>query len=162
MKRTTIGTIALAGLFASSAVALAQSAKGLVGTWKNAANVQVGADGKRTDTFGPHGTGMAIFGADGHFVIVNIDPDTPKVAANSRVKGTPAENKAMVEGGIGLYGTYTVANKVITFKVDGSTYPNWTGTDQKRDVVKFAKDEFTWGLTSSMGSKGEVTWKRIK
>ena len=31
-----------------------------------------------------------------------------------------------------------VANKQISFKVDGSTYPNWTGTEQKRDVSKYS------------------------
>jgi hypothetical protein len=160
MKTPLIAVAAFACALAP-VIAQAQTAKDLVGTWKNTRNTST-MDGKTTDVFGSHGTGMAVFTADGHFVIVNLNPDTPKFAAKARDKGTADENKAAVAGGIGLYGTYTVANKQIDFKIDGSTYPNWTGTDQKRDVVKYSKNEFTWGLTNSLGGKGEVTWQRIK
>jgi hypothetical protein len=105
---------------------------------------------------------MAIFEASGRFVIVNINPETPKFASNNRAQGTAEENKAAMLGGIGLFGTYTVANKVVNFKVEGSTYPNWTGTDQKRDVISFSPDEFKWTVAASIGGTGEVTWRRVK
>lgn len=162
MKTSAIAAIALAFAVAAPCTAMAQTAKDLVGTWKNTKNVSTSADGKTTQVFGPKGSGLAIFTADGHFVIVNINPETPKFAAKMRDKGTADENKAAVAGGIGLFGTYKVANKQISMKVDGSTYPNWTGTDQKRDVLKLTADEFTWGLTTSIGGKGEVTWTRVK
>src|SRR5437868_1672807 len=138
MKNSALIAGAVAVLFAAGPAA-AQNTKDLVGTWKNTANVQVAADGKRTPTFGPNGTGMAIFGADGRFVIVNVNPDTPKFAGNARNKGTADENKAAVAGGIGLYGTYKISGKELVMKVDGSTYPNWTGTEQKRDIKKLDK-----------------------
>ncbi len=76
-------------------------------------------------------------------------------------QGTPAENKAAMERGIALFGTYG-PDKGITMKVEGSTYPNWTGTDQKRAVVSFTGDELKWTLPASIGETAEVTWKRIK
>lgn len=142
--------------------AVAQTAKELAGTWTMAGNINITADGKKTEVFGSHGTGLAIFGSNGRFAVVNINPDTPKFAANSRAKGTPEENKAAMLGGIGLYGTYSVVNKEISMKVEGSTYPNWTGTDQKRTVKSWAKDQFTWSLPASIGGTAEVTWKRLK
>jgi hypothetical protein len=142
--------------------AAAQSAKDFVGTWKMVKNTVTSPDGKKSDAFGMKGTGMGTFTSDGRFVIVNVNPDTPKFAAKARDKGTADENKAAVNGGIGLYGTYKVANKEITMHVDGSTYPNWSGTDQKRDLVKYTPNEFTWALASSLGGKAEVTWQRIK
>ncbi len=162
MKTSAIASAAVAFALAAPCLAMAQAAKDLVGTWKNAKNTSMSADGKTVDVFGPHGTGLAMFSADGHFVIVNLNPDTPKFAAKTRDKGTADENKAAVLGGIGFYGTYTVANKQITFKVDGSTFPNWTGTEQKRDIAKYAANEFTWSLTNSLGNKGEVTWVKVK
>jgi hypothetical protein len=48
------------------------------------------------------------------------------------MQGTAEENKAMVQGGIAYFGTYSVVDKVIVEKVEGSTWPNWTGTEQKR------------------------------
>ena len=162
MKRSTIAAVVTGAALAAPSMVVAQTAKDLVGTWRNTANVTVAADGKRTNQFGANGTGMAIFGADGRFVVVNINPDTPKFASNSRTGGTADENKAGMAGGIGLFGTYTVANKAVTMNVDGSTYPNWTKTAQKRDIVKFGPNEFTWALATSTGGKGEVTWTRIK
>jgi hypothetical protein len=142
--------------------AMAQTAKDLAGTWTNVANMNIRQDGSRVDVFGPKGTGLAIFDSNGRFAIVNINPETPKFASNNRAQGTPEENKAAVLGGIALYGTYSVADKVINFKVEGSTYPNWTGTEQKRNVSAYTADQFTWSLPASIGGTAEVTWKRLK
>ena len=162
MKRSAIAAVVTGIAFAGPSAGVAQTAKDLVGTWRNTSNVTIAADGKRTNQFGANGNGMAIFAADGRFVLVNINPDTPKFASNSRSAGTADENKAAVAGGIGLFGTYSVADKAVTMKVEGSTYPNWTKTDQKRDIVKLGPNEFTWGLANSTGGKGEVTWTRVK
>ena len=162
MKRSTIAAVVVGVAFAGPSVGVAQTAKDLTGTWRNTGNVTVAADGKRTNQFGSNGSGMAIFGADGRFVIVNINPDTPKFASNSRIAGTADENKAGMAGGIGLFGTYTVADKAVTMNIEGSTYPNWTKTVQKRDIVRFGPNEFAWGLATSTGGKGEVTWTPVK
>jgi hypothetical protein len=53
-----------------------------------------------------------------------------------------------LDSGAPLYGAYTVADKVITFKVEGSTYPNWTGTEQKRNLSAFTPDQLTWSLAA--------------
>jgi hypothetical protein len=158
-------TLTAAALIIGAAVpgpAMAQTAKDLVGTWTNVSNINIRPDGSRVDVFGPKGTGLAIFDGSGRFAIVNINPDTPKFASNNRAQGTADENKAAVLGGIALYGSYTVADKIISFKVEGSTYPNWTGTEQKRNVSAFTPDQFTWSLPASIGGTAEVTWKRIK
>jgi len=145
-----------------SELAAAQTANDLVGTWQHVANVNISADGKRTDTFGANPAGMAIFSSDGHFMVINLRREIPKFASNSRAQGTPEENKAVVQGSIALYGTYSVADKVITMKIDDSTFPNWRGTKQTRDIVSFNRDEITWRLSASIGGQAEVTWKRIK
>ena len=68
--------------FGSTAIlpspAHAQTAKDLVGTWQHAGNVNIAVDGKKTDTFGPNPKGMAIFSADGHFMIINLRNDLPR------------------------------------------------------------------------------------
>jgi hypothetical protein len=157
--------LAIMGLCISTLVtstAVAQTARDLVGTWTAVSNVNIRQDGSRADLFGPHGKGIAIFESNGRFAIVNIDPDTPKFESNRRSHGTAEENKAAVLGSIALYGTYWVSNKTIFFKVEGSTYPNWTGTDQARTVISFTGDELKWSLPASIGGTAEVTWKRVK
>ncbi len=145
-------------------LAVAQTAKDLIGTWTNVSNVNVRPDGSRADAFGPHGTGIAIFESNGRYAVINVNPDVPKFAANNRVQGTPAENKAAVDGVIAHYGTYSfdAANKVINLKVEASSYPNWAGTEQKRTVISFAGDDLKWSVAASAGGTGEVGWKRVK
>ena len=142
--------------------AAAQTAKDLVGTWTQVSNVNISQDGRRTEPFGPNPKSLAIFDSNGRFAIVTVRPDLPKFASNNRMLGTPEENKAVVQGSIAFFGTYSVADKVIALKVEGSTWPSWTGTDQKRNVSSFTGDEIKWTLPATIGGTAEVTYKRVK
>jgi hypothetical protein len=142
--------------------AVAQTAKDLIGTWTNVSNVNVRPDGSRVDTFGPNGKGVTIFESNGHYTSVTLTSDLPKFASGNRNTGTPEENKAVVQGSLAHYGTYSVADKVITLKVEGSTWPAWAGTDQKRTIISFTGDEIKWSLPASIGGTAEVGWKRVK
>lgn len=157
-----LGIVSPAMLATSSGAAHAQAAKDLVGTWQLVTTENTAVDGTKTVSFGPHGEGIAIFESNGHFALININPDVPKFASNNRVQGTPDENKAAVIGGLGYFGTYSVADKVVTFKIEGSTYPNWTGTAQTRTITSFTGDEVKWTLAAGRGGQSESTWKRIK
>ena len=44
----------------------------------------------------------------GLFILLNGRSDLPKIEAGNRVSGTREENKAIVQGSIALFGTYTV------------------------------------------------------
>jgi uncharacterized protein (DUF2147 family) len=148
--------------FGLSGAAVAQTAKDLVGTWTMVSNVNTRADGSKIDVWGPHGKGIAIFESNGRFAIVNVNPDTPKFASNNRSTGTPDENKATVQGSLSLFGTYSVDGKVITYKIEGSSYPNWTGTEQKRNVTSFTGDELHYTLPGSIGGTSDNVWRRVK
>ena len=59
-------------------------------------------------TFGPN-DGVAIFEANGRFSLSLVRSDLPKIASNNRDTGTPDENKAIVQGSIAYFGTYSVS-----------------------------------------------------
>ena len=143
----------LAGLALPGGNAIAQDAKSIAGTYASVSST----------SFGENPRGQMILGQDGHYSLILARATLPKVAANSRTKGTTEENKALVDGSIGHYGRYTVdtANKTITFNVDTSTYPNWDGATFKRPF-KVSGDQLTYTSTPSSGSgAGEVVWKRV-
>ena len=145
-----------------SAPAHAQTARDLVGAWQHVANVNTAADGKKTDAYGANPKGIAIFSADGHFAIIVLRNDLPKIAANNRSQATADEGLAIVRGSNALYGTYSVADKVIDMKIEQSTYPNWSGTESKRNILSFTGQEMKWSVPASMGGQSEVTWTRMK
>lgn len=147
----------------TSRSAAAQDAKDIVGTWAHVANVNTAADGTKSDTFGPNPKGQAIFGDDGRFSYIFHRADLPKFAANNRAQGTPEENKAVVAGLTAAYGTYTLADKEIIFKIEGSSFPNWVGTEQRRPIIALTADELKYTIpVQSAGGRSEVTLRRMK
>src|SRR5271165_5701636 len=161
-RRSTMNRIISAVLTASALIfgvflpieeAVAQTAKDLVGTW-TLVSITIEQDGKKTDMYGPNPQGQAIFEPNGHFSIIITRSDLPKFASNNREAGTAEENKAIVQGSLANFGTYSVSetDKAITFHFEASTFPNSKGTDQKR-LFKLSGDELSWTLTTpSVGS----------
>ena len=153
--------IALAAGLASLALvswagaAASQTMKSVAGTYQI---VKVTAYGEKP-------RGLMILGADGHYSINLATEKLPKFASNSRVKGTPDEYKAVVEGSIFHYGTYTIddGGKYITFNIKASSFPNFDGTTQKRGL-KISGDELTYipTVASNAGPITPVVWKRVK
>lgn len=147
----------------ASGAACAQTAKQMVGTWQLVSSVNTSPSGAKIEPFGHTPVGLAAFTADGHFLQVLLRGDLPKVASNNRGQETPDEAQAIAKGSIGLFGTYSVQGKVLTLKFDGSTFPNWIGTQQVRDLSGFNGNEMTWNVpASSLGGQNELVWKRVK
>jgi Lipocalin-like domain len=134
----------------------------IVGTWLLLIDDAVKADGSHAPNFGPNPIGLAMFAADGHFSVAITRSGSRKFASNSRATGTADENKAVVTGSNAFFGIYTLneADKNLTLRVEGSTYPNLEGTTQKRTVTSLtAGDELTW---TNPANHGEVAWKWVK
>jgi hypothetical protein len=159
-----IATLGLT-LLLGDAIAQRKSLKDqLIGTW-----TFVSSTGKLTDgspTWGTNPMGTLIFTENGRFSVQIMRSDRAKFASNNRMKGTPEEIKAMVEGTISYFGTYTVdeAGKILTYKIEGASFPNWNGTDQKRPIVSLTSDELKYSnpAPSIGGPTTELTWKRAK
>jgi hypothetical protein len=84
--------------------------------------------------------------------------------ANSRPKGTPEEYKAIAEGVLIFYGTYSLSGEELTITLEGLTFPNWNGTSQKH-TVKLEGDQLT--LISNAPARGGTSmvaqvWTRTK
>jgi hypothetical protein len=124
----------------------------LIGTWTlvSLTNEQ---DGKTTEPLGPNPKGLFFFDRSGHYAFLLFVSDLPKFASNSRDKGTPEENRAIVVGSLAHFGTYSVNEKEGSFTVhpEASTFPNWVGIDQKR-LFSISKDEFK--MTNPSSSRG--------
>jgi hypothetical protein len=156
-------SIALALFVGICPAAFSQEAKDLVGTWAQVSNVNTAADGTKSDLFGANPKGQAIYGSDGRFALILHRAELPKFASNNRAQGTPEENKAVVSGMIALYGSYTVANKEIVMKVEGSSFPNWVGTEQRRPISSLSGDELKIiNRGGSSGGQNELVFRRIK
>jgi hypothetical protein len=134
----------------------------IVGSWSLLIDDAVKPDGTHAPNFGPNPMGVAMFGPDGRFSVQIMRAGRPKFASNNRTTGTADENKAAVAGANAFFGTYTLSegDKTLTLRIEGSTYPNLEGTQQKRTITSLtAGDELTW---TNPATHGEVAWKSIK
>ena len=127
--------VGVAGSAISQQKAVA-SAKQLVGHWTLVSVVNE-KDGKKMEVFGPNPKGLFIFDRSGRYAILIFRADLPKIASNSREMATAEENKAIVQGSLAHFGTYTINEKEGSYSLhpQGSTFANWVGADQMR---KFA------------------------
>ena len=109
--------------------------------------------------------GLTIFAADGHFSGHVMRSDRAKAASNNRIQGTPDENKATAQGTISSFGTYTVdeAKKTYTLRIEGSSYPNWEGTEITRPVTITGDELTVTNPTPSVGGPpSQLVFRRVK
>jgi len=136
----------------------------LVGAWANVSVQVERPDGNKVETFGPNLKGVFIFTADDRYALVLTRPDLPKIASNDRLKGTPEEYQAVVQGSVAHFGTYSVneAEGTFTLHVESSTFPNYNGTDQIRIVTSLSRDEMkVTNPSPTTPTKAYVVYKRL-
>jgi hypothetical protein len=135
----------------------------LVGTWTLVSAVDTMPDGSKSEPWGPNPKGVYMFDANGRFTQMLMRSDLPKL--ETRLAGTPEQHKALAQGAIAMYGTYSVdeAAKVINVHFEGSTFARFVGADGKRVVTSITSDELrTANPATSTGTKAESVWKRVK
>ena len=131
MKASLLSTIVVGAALAVLAAlpANAQSLKEqVVGTWSMDSNVEEYIDGKRIP-WDSNAKGMLMFDNGGHFTQVLAE-----IGNRKKVEGNPALNP--VGKMIAYFGTYTVneADKTLTYKIIGASFPAWDGIDQTRSI----------------------------
>jgi len=159
--------IAAFGIASMANTTFAQSTKSdkdrFIGTW-NLISITSGEGANQTLPYGPNPKGTMMVDPNGRFSIMVVRSDLPKFASSNRMSGTGDENKAIVQGSIAYFGTYSIdeATHVLTVNIEGSTFPNFTGGTQTR-ILSFDGDEVTYfNPTPSMGGSAKVTYRRAK
>jgi hypothetical protein len=158
-------------LIGSGAVAQQKPIKDqLVGAWTLLLDDGINPDGTHVPTFGPNPVGTLIFTPNGRYSlqimrVINRGP----FASNNRDAGTAEENKAVSQGTFSHFGTDTVdeGGKTLSFHVEGSSFPNWENTIQKRLVTAITDEVLTYtNPTSCTPGQGfthtELAWKKLK
>ena len=132
-------------------------------TWRLVSG-RVERGGKEIHLTAPRVQGFLMFDSNDHLLIVITRSDRPKFTSNSGQAGT-RKNLSTLQLSIASFGTYSIngPDHSINVHIEGSTFPKWIGTDQKR---WFAVDGDNLKLANSSPSGGrgtsELVWKRVK
>jgi hypothetical protein len=162
-----VGVLAVGTLSGVSEVRAQEKGAGLAqGSWLLVALYNE-TDGKKTEPFGPNPRGSMLLTPDGRFSMVLMRESLPKFVSNVRTKGTAEENQAVVHGSVAAIGTYKVVGdkeQTLNLHIEGSTFPNWDGQDQKRPITVTGDELKVTNNTPSIGGGGTnyQYWKRAK
>jgi hypothetical protein len=124
----------------------------LVGAWMVVHCEVVRPDGTKGPlVIGANPVGQFIFTDNGRFAF-QVAAEIPKFVSNDDSKTTPEENKAVVEGSISYFGSYTVtdADKTIHLHIERGSIPNLNGTDGRRVVTTLTADTMNWTNPGSL------------
>jgi Lipocalin-like domain len=137
----------------------------LVGTWLFVSSTDTQKDGTKLDRWGPNAKGMLTFDANGRYALAINRAGLPKFASGRVDQGTVEENKAVMQGSIFHFGTYSVneGDKTVTTQIEGGSFPNLYGGSQKRVITSLTADELKYDNPgTTIGTTTNVTWRRAK
>ena len=168
MRRFVLGVFIVApvacALMTASSYGQQKSLKEqLVGAWTVVSSSTKLPDGSAA--WGANPIGLTIFTENGRYSSQLMRSDLPKFTSNNRTQGTAEENKAVVQGSISSFGTYTVneAIKTFTIRYEGSTYPNRKGTEETRPfVIEGDELRITNPAPSTGGGASQLVYRRAK
>src|ERR1700682_3444428 len=166
-RTTAAATLALAVSVGAAAAQPAQSLRDrIVGTWNFVVAEVTAPDGKKSFPFGETPKGILIFTADGRFAQIHVAGDVPKIASNNRMTGTPEEYAGIMRRSLSVFGTWTVDEdkKTVTYTIVSSSFPNWEGEAQTRNIDKLTDDEFVNTNPNVGGGRGRASnfYRRVK
>ena len=158
---TSLGLAVLSGSAVSQQKSLSEQ---LVGTWMLVSNDNVAPDGTKRQIFGPNPKGIMILDTDGRYALIALNPARPKFKGNTRLDGTPEENKAAIAGAVASFGTWSVdeATNTLVTRVEGNLFPNDEGREQRRLVTLTGDELKQVNLNPGSGGRAEIVFKRAK
>jgi len=165
MNRRSVLSIMMLGLTAlpNSAISQQWSIKDqLVGTWTLASWEHALPNGSKVQSYGTNPKGVVVFDAKGRFFLMFARPDLPKIASNAPATATSEEAKDLLAGSIAYFGTYGVndADRVISLRLEASTFPNQLASDQNGTITSLTADELHYEMTALAGGKINIVLRR--
>jgi len=109
----------------------------LRGTWTLVAADKILPGGERARDYGEAPKGRLIVDGDGRYSLQILKSERLRFAADSKADGSVDEFQSAVMGSSTHYGVIEIdrGNNLLVFSIEGSSFPNWEGTVQKRQYA---------------------------
>lgn len=117
----------------------------LVGSWRLTAADKILPGGRQVADFGEAPRGIAIFTANGHYVVEIFQTDRIKLPSTDGMKNNSKEYKDTILNMSCHFGTYTVdtTKGTIAFHIDRASFSAWDETTSIRSFT-LEGDKLTW------------------
>lgn len=139
-----------------------------IGTWKMVSVEERKPNGELVEPrYGARPSGYIMYDATGHVAVQIMKPGRPRFASDDAGQATAAEAKSAFDGYGAYFGTYEIneAEGYVIHHVEGSVFPNYVGSDQKRGFELSGDQLILKPPTRQVGGEQHttrVTWQRVK
>lgn len=139
-----------------------------IGTWKMVSVEERKPNGELVEPrYSARPSGYIMYDATGHVAVQIMKPGRPRFASDDAAQATAAEAKSAFDGYGAYFGTYEIheAEGYVIHHVEGSVFPNYVGSDQKRGF-EFSGDQLILKPPPRQVGGAQhttrVTWQRVK
>ena len=92
-------------------------------------------DGSVSYPFGEKPNGILIYTPDGHMAVQMVEANRALLDTDDALGGSEAERAQAYSSCLAYFGRYRIEGRSVVHELNGSLYPNWSGTDQARPFV---------------------------
>ena len=139
------------------------AAVGLVGRWRLVSWSTGTADGAVAYPFGERAEGSLVYTPRGWMTVTLAKADRASLSTDDLVGGSNAERAVAYSSYVAYCGTYEVEGDVVTHRVQMSLFPNWVGSEQKREFELSGDELVVRGPPVEIGGElvvSELRWVR--
>lgn len=164
MKALTGALVAmLAGLSARDAQVSTPTFP-LQGTWVLVAADKILPNGDTARDYGENPKGRLLVDAKGRYALQIFKSERPRFASDSKADASGDEFRSAVMGSSTHYGTMAIDERaaVLVFSIEGSSFPNWEGTTQRRQYTLDGAELRYEVPPRADGSVPVSVWRRLE
>lgn len=110
------------------------SASDIVGRWDIVSWLQLFDDGRRQAPMGEHLHGFIRYMPDGDMICMIAKKDRPNFTSGGQWNAEDREKAAAYDSVLAYAGRYRVEGDTVIHEVETSLFPNWIGSEQRRQV----------------------------
>lgn len=135
----------------------------LHGTWSLVAADKILPGGELERDYGENPKGRLIVDPQGRYSLQILRSERLRFATDNKADGSADEFESAVIGSSTHYGTVTIDQRVgeLVFSIEGSSFPNWEGTVQRRQY-RLEREELSYRVPPRAdGSIPISVWRRV-
>jgi hypothetical protein len=134
------------------------------GSWNLVAWRRIVEGGETTYPFGEKVIGVLIYAPDGKMAVQMLKADRPTIDTTDALGGDVNQRASAYSTCLAYFGSYKVQGESVVHQIDGSLFPNWSGTVQARPYT-IDGHELVLRTPPTAGSDGktvvnEMAWTR--
>lgn len=137
MRKMICALVAILAGLAARDVPAAMHVFPLQGVWTLVAADKVLQNGETVHDYGESPKGRLIVDATGRYSLQIFKSERVRFASDSKSDGSADEFRSAIVGSSTHYGMVTIDDQagMLVFSIEGSSFPNWEGTIQRRQYT---------------------------